>query len=89
MNCPSCHIEVSKLIAVGPLDEKINKFGRKEVFFEAHHQQWIEWENDHYHCNNCGATFTFAEGTAQAFRDPKPVEHQVKLDRLIQTGEQK
>lgn len=80
MECPSCHIPVSKLIAVDPPDERINEFGRTEIVWEAHFQQWIEWKDGKYHCNNCGRTFSFMEGVYQAFRDPKPQpDEQTKL----------
>lgn len=80
MNCIYCGKNAYELKEVFQTSDKINAFGRRELAYSAHIQENLHWKEDFkFHCDNCGASFTFKEATLQ-----KPIAKQPEgLEKFI------
>jgi predicted nucleic-acid-binding Zn-ribbon protein len=76
MNCIHCGTNAYELKETVLSADGINKFGRREIVYTANLQDNIHWQNDKFHCDKCGKTFTFQEAVSQ---QKKPVDPQTKL----------
>ena len=63
----------------------MNEFGRRELIYKATLNEHLHWEKDFmFHCDVCGAKFSFKEAILQQKKDVDP---QTKLDSLTASDE--
>jgi hypothetical protein len=87
MNCIKCGANAYQLQETFLSSDFINGFGRRELNYTANIKENIHWQSDFmFHCDACGATFSFTEAVAAHKNKAEP---QTKLTNIIQTGEQK
>ena len=61
MNCINCGKNFYELIETFKNSDKINEFGRREMQYTAVLKDNVHWKDGKFHCDNCGASFTFRE----------------------------
>lgn len=65
MRCPKCKVEMSNLQRVNFISDGTNRYGRRQLTFQALHKENIHWNGKEYECSNCGYVFSFQEGVLQ------------------------
>ena len=65
MNCPGCKAEYTELKSVALKKDFMNQFGRREIIFQAEHENPVQWKDGKFCCKRCGLTFSFNEGVSQ------------------------
>lgn len=65
MTCPRCKAPFTRLVESRQINGRINLFGRRELTFEATHENPVTWQGNHYHCSDCGLDFSLKEHTTQ------------------------
>jgi hypothetical protein len=66
MNCVNCGCPGSKILGQSVRQDKINQYGRREIFFTVDSETIVSYgKDDLYHCSKCGGSFTFKEAVLQ------------------------
>jgi len=68
-NCPRCRANHTELKSVKLLSDQTNAYGRRELTYQAEHEDVVTWnkQTERYTCHRCGLTFTFQQGVTQTF----------------------
>lgn len=71
VNCPSCGAQETLLKSVELQSDQKNQFGRRQLTFQAEHEEIVKWnpEKRKFHCGNCEIDFSFTEGVMQKLQE--------------------
>ena len=83
MNCAICGCPDHKEINRSVPQDKINKFGRREISFTVDSETIVSYGKDGlYHCKNCGSSFTFQEAVLGS-KIPKDPQTKLEVKNIV------